>query len=876
MRKFILVVVLTLMTQHRAFSTESCSIYGTVVFYTNGIDTDPDITKKSYEKLQLIVQQTIIQGEPLEPLIDKHKVEYDFRHISRFSDNADSALNHYMDRLRIIMFTVKDFARSNFGLTLSDWDFIKLIYGTGSLTWGVLTSATLVDLTLSLLKEFWTGQIEQNLEQMNQSNVSQLVSAYRSYLNGKRRVLAVTHGEGNLFNNEAYELTYDISYNPLDSVNESLRSYFSSAHIAPVSGMSSQGVHRSYNHDHYLYDDLILSRSAPSPNIVTIIENQDDRTGHKFIDTYLDFILVSEGTMEGILEASSLLKSNCPKADFIPRPQSSDPLTIEFDGSTTTNPSNVSLEYSWDYADNSKGDGVITQHKYSSSGKYQVSLTVKTPSGYEDTISQEVNVGEGDEPLPPPPKEPPPPPPPYPGETGGTGGGGTPPIPGPGPGEDTRPKKCSGSGVYLGPIGSPSGNVFVASGAYVDPNAIVTGNVEICGSARVMGSAQISATPGSVKLDGSAVVSDGMISLGSGKILIDGSAQITSGGSINANNGNPEEEIVTISDSAIISGPISADGSTASVQISSSTKLTGRLAVQSGKITIQSGEVTGSIQASSRGDGEAIVSVDQSSPKIQGQVMVSSNGAGKAEVSINEGSDVLANASLIASAQDQGDAIIMLHSNSDIAGRLQASSSSTGESGATVILVQDSRETNSNISVDSSGTGHARVTLMNMLRTTDAVIATSSDEAQSEIEASDAVLNLLTNLSARKKKQASIKIENGTLSGVSSVSGVNATMSLKSCTIGSLLTASAEDGSASVTFTTVTLNPGSTTHVRSQGSLSASISASGITSSGTLQSWASTANASLTVTENICAAGEMSNIDGATGSNLKEACGTGN
>jgi chitodextrinase len=58
------------------------------------------------------------------------------------------------------------------------------------------------------------------------------------------------------------------------------------------------------------------------------------------------------------------------------------PLTVNFDGTGSSDPDNDSLTYSWNFGDGTTGTGAIVQHVYNRAGKYNAVLTVADrPSG---------------------------------------------------------------------------------------------------------------------------------------------------------------------------------------------------------------------------------------------------------------------------------------------------------------------------------------------------------------------------------------------------------------------------------------------------------------------------------------------------------------
>ena len=64
------------------------------------------------------------------------------------------------------------------------------------------------------------------------------------------------------------------------------------------------------------------------------------------------------------------------------------PLVVNFDGSTSTDPENDTLTYTWDFGDGSTGTGVTPSHTYDIPGNYTVVLTVDDGNGNQHTSDQ--------------------------------------------------------------------------------------------------------------------------------------------------------------------------------------------------------------------------------------------------------------------------------------------------------------------------------------------------------------------------------------------------------------------------------------------------------------------------------------------------------
>lgn len=70
------------------------------------------------------------------------------------------------------------------------------------------------------------------------------------------------------------------------------------------------------------------------------------------------------------------------------------PLTVAFDATTSTDPENGTLSYSWSYGDGTSGTGSATSHTYTTAGKYTATAKVTDPGGLSDTASTTITAGD--------------------------------------------------------------------------------------------------------------------------------------------------------------------------------------------------------------------------------------------------------------------------------------------------------------------------------------------------------------------------------------------------------------------------------------------------------------------------------------------------
>ena len=84
-----------------------------------------------------------------------------------------------------------------------------------------------------------------------------------------------------------------------------------------------------------------------------------------------------------------------PTASATANPSSgSAPLTVNFDGSASSDPDNDPLTYEWDFGDGSmNGSGATTAHTYQDAGNYTATLTVRDDRGGEDSTTIPISAG---------------------------------------------------------------------------------------------------------------------------------------------------------------------------------------------------------------------------------------------------------------------------------------------------------------------------------------------------------------------------------------------------------------------------------------------------------------------------------------------------
>lgn len=188
----------------------------------------------------------------------------------------------------------------------------------------------------------------------------------------------------------------------------------SAAEIPEISGsVCSGGVNTAPTAEFSVTDNVGLARTFDASNSsddqndeLTYSWSFDDGASYSTVNpqhtfaaegTYIVTLTVSDGeaidTAEQSIEITDIPENGVPVANmtfFI------DGRNVTFDGSTSSDPENESLSYSWNFGDGATREGVSANHNYAVNGLYSVTLTVS--DGLDSaTTSVDVTV-EGDAP----------------------------------------------------------------------------------------------------------------------------------------------------------------------------------------------------------------------------------------------------------------------------------------------------------------------------------------------------------------------------------------------------------------------------------------------------------------------------------------------
>lgn len=97
----------------------------------------------------------------------------------------------------------------------------------------------------------------------------------------------------------------------------------------------------------------------------------------------------NQGGKAFLIQNLNLVTNQPPVANFMSTVEG---LRVSLDASLSSDPENAIVEYLWNYGDGQTGSGVQSTHEYSSSGTYQVTLTVKDHKGSTHSLTKPVTV----------------------------------------------------------------------------------------------------------------------------------------------------------------------------------------------------------------------------------------------------------------------------------------------------------------------------------------------------------------------------------------------------------------------------------------------------------------------------------------------------
>lgn len=502
--------LLTLIFCLNVYAEPTCSTKGTKIIYTNGVNTPRESAEFALDNIMALKIKSQVDKDPNKVT---YVVEYNYTE-SIAKDFLESAVQRFPQSFLD-------------GLKISKWEAFSRLK-SGDLT--QLSPAILLSLEEKLIED--TKNYIENRANIAkyQENLFAVRDSYKRTLESGVRVFAISHSQGGLFMNEAYEL---LGHADKDK-------FFAGYQIAtPVLDQPIALFDYSTHDKDFVINVVRASLGALPPNMTTplFINNTYNST-----EDYFDFILnhgisttyLYDSTLKPQIvlklgEVAGMLRSNC--APVITSLDSTADLqnSLKINFNASVEPSDPSHIYQWDFGDTtSESSGSTTSHTYENPGIYNVKLIV-TDSGGASSEAKTISV-------------------------------------------EVKASTVLGCNNVPGSYFQNNPNVFIANTAEVSQSASMSGKIEVCGDSKVLGSTSIiSNGGGKVKIEGTAVLENANISLLSS--------------SSNINN------LITIGGNAVISGSISASSSDPSknVQLTINSNIAGRLEISDGILNVDEG-----------------------------------------------------------------------------------------------------------------------------------------------------------------------------------------------------------------------------------------------------------------------------------------------
>jgi hypothetical protein len=313
-----------------------CSKAGTVVLYVNGImNTDSQAKAAAADMIWMYYQAKQITSI-LDSKNDVGVTFYYNQSVDIIADLYESAAQKF-DQEKGIANTI-GYVLAHYMISLYPQKFIDLLK---------------LNISLEDLSNFYLPYTLQ-LAQLEQTTTSGLIGRISRILASDSKLIIVSHSQGNLFTNSAYN---DLAaQNPLISGARRFSDYFGvlrNVQVAsPASSIAMQGSHVTNSKDIILLTPGAMEKTDDLPDVTISPDPRDSFDvvmNHGFATTYINgelFFDLKEKVGSRIYNEALNLSSNCgepPVARFTYKSRADlsvnpDPMTYDFDASTSTDP----------------------------------------------------------------------------------------------------------------------------------------------------------------------------------------------------------------------------------------------------------------------------------------------------------------------------------------------------------------------------------------------------------------------------------------------------------------------------------------------------------------------------------------------------------
>lgn len=343
----------------------ACSVRGTNVIYTNGVNTQEREALETLKRLRTLnITSSLDQYPESSDFILKYNFHYGFA-----ADFLESAVQRFPSGFLSAVGVTNPYAAYMFFKTTS----LMSQFGNDL--------ALIVQASIDLHRDFMA---KYKVEDRYLTDLGKLQESYSENLDDGYRVLAISHSQGGLFMEDAYDLLgYTRKY-----------MHFAGLQVATPVLVSGIPKHKYVTHDkdrliNALY--LLVGTLPSNFEAPMIIHNEytnskdyllDFVLNHGMYSTYLYEPTIKNFVKQSIIDSALMLESNCPIAKFS---ESILDKTISLDSLDLDDPlvSKLNYLYEWDFGDGTRETSLnkVVKHTYQNPGSYTIKLRVTNEDG---------------------------------------------------------------------------------------------------------------------------------------------------------------------------------------------------------------------------------------------------------------------------------------------------------------------------------------------------------------------------------------------------------------------------------------------------------------------------------------------------------------
>lgn len=460
----------------------SCSFKGTDVLFINGILTAKEESFAAIQQLSKMKLDFLDKQAFNNPAIKSVGFQDSYNYSAGITTTHLDLFESIAQKLRVLtgLNISQTYSFVYYVLTSPirfSEAFVAKALGISMESARLLIKLTPLEIPDTLIKDYVNRQLSQL-----QSDTLDAKEKMALSLLGNKKLILVTHSQGNLFANDIMTDYYNgevLNAQSTPATFSKFKSVFANVNVAPPAFPVAENYFIVLNDEDFIRYTFNLSYST-FPFFLDPVLLRDSRgildhyIDHGFLTTYLNIHEIPsltldptslpqlrKHTLQTIVDAASSLESNCPIAKIKYAIDSSNKLKVVFDATDPLDSDLRGVVYDWDFGDGTKakGDFKIIEHTFPNENTYEVKLRItdEIETDFEEPARSNVIVFL----------------------------------------ESQTSQGCQyvydsikhPGRFHRNPDGSQGG--FVQSGATVDSSVTLSRNVEVCGSSRLIGSTSI-------------------------------------------------------------------------------------------------------------------------------------------------------------------------------------------------------------------------------------------------------------------------------------------------------------------------------------------------------------------------------------------------